>query len=247
MEEIENYKSPEQFNIAIREARPEDLEGIENFLQRSDIDSLFVPALSDPARGMTIRERVEGKFKNGKWVVAMLGEKVIGCMAIVPAKLTREISPFSKEKPISMGLSVKEWRKNNFWELSTVVVDQKLLKREKVKGVGGSLYEVAKNWVRAKGADDGLVTDSWVGGDMGGFVMAMNAKAYHANDPQKEKTMPDTLMRIYSDPAKRGEDGPPTVIYGIPLDDEDWRFFESQQAEIMSLREEYEKLERLTS
>lgn len=244
MNDIEKYKSPEEAAITFREAELGDAILIENFLERPDIDSLFVPALSDPARNMTIKERVEGKIKTGKWIIAIQKDKVVGCMAIVPAKLTKEIKSPEKEGFISEGVSIQEWGKDEIWELSTVVVDQELSRREKVKGIGKLLFEMAKRWVRARGNKAGLVTDSWVGGDMGGFVMAMNTKEFQAQNKDESKKVPDTLIRIFSDPAKRGKDGPPSVVYGIPLDEKDWQFFDSKQAEIERLRKEYERLEK---
>ena len=244
MENIKRYKSPEEVGITFKEATLEDITNIVDFLGRQDIDSLFVPSLSDPVRGMTIRERVERKISNGKWIIAIQEKKVIGCMAIVPARVTKEVQLPKKEGYISKGISFDGWNKNIVWELSTVVVDLELLRKEGVKGVGGSLLNSAKNWVRAKGLQNGLLTDSWVGGDMGGFIMAMNAKEYKLHNKEEKIDIPDTLMRIYTDPAKRGEKGPPTVIYGIPLDSEDWRFFESKKKEMEELKKEYENIEK---
>ncbi|RJP43653.1 hypothetical protein C4587_02855 [Candidatus Parcubacteria bacterium] len=241
---MEKFKSPEEARISIREALSADSSLIERFLGRRDIDSLFVPPLSDPVRGTSIRERVEKKFRSGTWTVAIHDGKLIGCMAIIPAKLAREVEFSKAEKGISEGVSLKDWSKSEIWELSTVVVDRDLCAREGIKGVGGSLLEESKNWVMKKGKQAGLVTDSWIGGDMGGFVAAMNARAYglHRREGQGMGT-PDTILRIFEDPAKRGEQGPPTVVYGIPLDAEDWRFFELKQPEIKILREIYERLE----
>ena len=236
---MQKFKSPEEVAIAIREAGLEDVKAIEDFLSRPEIDSLFVPPLSSSARGMSITERVERKMNSGKWVVAVRDEIVVGCMAIVPAKLTKEVQPPKKEGYISKGISLDGWKKDQIWELSTVVVDQDLLKKEGVKGIGSSLLRLVKNWVKIKGTHAGLITDSWVGGDMGGFIMAMNKKEYESQHKGEEVKIPDTLVRIYTDPAKRGESGPPTVIYGIPLDNIDWNFFESKQAEIKELEKEY--------
>ena len=244
MEKIEKYKTPEEVGITFQEATLENVEDIENFLGKPEIDSLFVPLLSDPVRGMTIRERVENKIKSGKWIIAFQRKKVVGCMAVVPAKVTKEVQPKKREGFISKGISLDGWKKNKIWELSTVVVDLKLLQQEGVKGVGSSLLTLAKNWVRAKGTQDGLLTDSWVGGDMGGFIVAMNGREYKQYSTKKETSTPNTLMRIYTDPAKRGESGPPTVIYGIPLDGEDWHFFESKKTEIAVLEQEYERIEK---
>ncbi len=244
MENVKTYKSPEEIGISFREAFLEDVQSIENFLARKEIDSLFVPLLSDPVRGMTIKERVERKMDNGKWFIAVQGKKVVGCMAVVPAKVTKEVQSPKKEEYISKGVALSGWNKNRIWELSTVVVDLELLKKEKVKGIGGSLLVLAKNWVKTKGSQDGLLTDSWVGGDMGGFIATMNTKEYKLHNKEKKQETPDTLMRIYTDPAKRGEKGPPTVIYGIPLDTADWNFFESKKSEIEKLKKEYERIEK---
>lgn len=242
MENIEKYKSLEDAAISIRTAELADVPGIKNFLKRPEIDSLFVPPLSDKARGMTIEERVEKKIREGIWVIATKDKKIVGCMAVVPAKLTREVPSPKKEGLISKGVSIEDWKKNKIWELSTVVVDQELSKKEKIKGIGKSLLEMAKNWVRNKEMQ-GLITDSWVGGDMGGFVRAMNVKEYRSHNENGREEIPNTLIRIYTDPAKRGEKGPPTVIYSIPLDNEDWRFLKSKQVEIKSLQGEYNHLE----
>ena len=239
---MEEFKSPEQVSITTRAAILEDLPILGKFLERPEIDSLFVPPLSDPTSGITIKDRVGKKMEHGMWIIALREGKVVGCMAVVPAKMEKEPHAPKEAKHISLGIFLEGWDKAKLWELSTVVVDKELTKSLRVKGIGKSLFEMAKKWVRDKGGQQGLITDSWIGGEMGGFVMAMNRKDYHLHHPEK-KTAPDTLMRIFSDPAKRGEDGPPSVIYGIPLDDIDWQYFEARQSSISDLRHEYERLE----
>ena len=150
MEEIQKFKSPEEVGIAIKKASLEDKQGIEDFLSRRDIDSLFIPLLSDPVRGMTIKERVAKKIQDGVWFIAVKDKKVVGCMAVVPAKLTKEVQPCKKEYYISEGISLEGWTKNRIWELSTVAVDLQLTRKEKIKGIGKSLLEMSKNWVKAK-------------------------------------------------------------------------------------------------
>ena len=246
----EQLKTPEQVGIEIRRAVPADLPGIEEFLSRPDIDSLFVPALSDPARGITIADRVQKKFNQGTWIVSSHEGKIVGCMAIVPSSLPQEVPLPNPDggMPISEGVSFSDWGPDTIMELSTVVTDRSLRDTLKVKGVGAELLDLCKQWVKEKGNGEwGFVTDSWVGGDMGGFVDVMNAKAYSTwlarAGGKQASTAIDTLVRIYSDPSKRGVDGPPTVVYGIPIEDRDWKFFAGKQEEIHSLRGTYDALD----
>lgn len=246
----ERTRSIEEVGIAIREATDADLQGIADFLQRKDIDSLFTPALSDPARGITIGERVAKKQKEGVWIISVHNEKVVGCLAIVPAKLPLDVPPANPDRGmrISEGVSFKEWDVSAIRELSTVVTDRRLRDDLHVKGVGAELLNRSKQWVQREGKGTwGFVTDSWVGGDMGGFIDAMNNKAYAAwlaaNGKSGYPHTIHTLGRIYTDPAKRGTDGPPTVVYGIPIEDGDWEFFVSKQREIGSLEERYKEIE----
>jgi hypothetical protein len=52
----------------------------------------------------------------------------------------------------------------------------------------------------------------------------------------------DTLIRIYSDPGKRGKNGPPTTLYLIPTNEKDWAFLANKQGEIKVLRNFYNSL-----
>lgn len=253
---MDRFKSLEEVGISIRAASVEDVPRIEEFLSRPDIDSLFTPALSDPARGISIHDRVEKKFKNGVWMIAVHDNKVVGCMAVVPSNLSTEVPQTNPEKGvhISQGVSFGDWGVEKIMELSTVVTDRSLRDTLKVKGLGAELLNQCKAWVKRSGNGAwGFVTDSWVGGDMGGFVAAMNEKAYgqwlrnRAIPTSGEKISFDTLVRIYSDPSKRGVDGPPTVVYGIPIEDRDWAFFSSKQKEITQLNALYAELERARS
>ncbi len=227
-------RTPEMAGINFKTATEEDLKGLSEFLSRDDIDSLFTPRLSDPVRGVSIEERVKKKFESGNWVIAKRGDSVVGCMAIVPTSLSKEVP---SSELISEGISLNDWKVSEIKELSTVVTDPKL-KEEGIKGVGGGiLTEVKRNILENGGGSWGLVTDSWIGGDMGGFVDAMNKKA-RLSETGEDKTV-DTLIRVYSDPGKRGKNGPLTVIYGIPVDKKDWDFFLSKQDKINPLRQKY--------
>lgn len=244
-------KSLEAVGITIREATEADLPLVEEFLSRPDIDSLFTPPLSDPARGITIAERVQKKFKEGVWILSVHNEKVVGCLAVVPTKLQMEVPPPQPEKGIhiSEGISFAEWGTKTLRELSTVVTDRKLRDELGVKGVGAELLNKSKNWVQREGGGEwGFITDSWVGGDMGGFIDVMNGKAYSAWLSRNGRTyLPPTvhtLSRIYTDPSKRGIDGPPTVVYGIPIEDKDWEFFSRKQQEISTLERRYREVEK---
>lgn len=249
----ERMRSPEEAGIEIRQAVESDVPHIEAFLSRPDIDSLFTPALSDPARGITIKERAERKFREGAWIISMHEGKVVGCMALVNSKLTNEVPPAHPEQraPLSEGISLSGWGAEKLIELSTVVTDRDLRDKLQVKGVGAALLDQAKRWVHEHGNGQWrFITDSWVGGDMGGFVDAMNAKAYEAWLRTKDSesggrvAFVDTIVRVYSDPGKRGVDGPPTVVYGIPIEDRDWEFFLRSQDAIREVRKLYERLER---
>lgn len=230
-------------NIVVREAVFADLPLIETFLSKPEIDALFTPPLSDPARGISIEERVKRKFENGVWIIAVYEGNVIGTMAIVPAKLTRDVPPPVPGIPnaISLGVSFEDWGAAKIMELSTVVTDQRFLKEVlRAKGVGAKLLTRVIQWTREHGDGTwGLVTDSWVGGDMGGFVAHMNAKACSPSF----KKCPDTLVRIYTDPPKRGIHGPATVVYGIPIEQRDWDFFAAKQKEVTTMEGAYKKLE----
>jgi hypothetical protein len=246
----ERQKSIEEVGIRIREASAEDLPLIEEFLSRTDMDSLFTPALSDAARGITITERVQKKSREGVWITSVHNEKVVGCLAIVPAKFPTEPMPADPEHGINIseGVSFADWKIRKLMELSTVVTDRKLRDELNVKGVGAELLGKSKEWVKREGKGAwGFVTDSWVGGDMGGFIDVMNNKAYvpwratHGDSTYPEAI--NSLMRIYSDPGKRGAEGPPTVVYGIPIEDRDWEFLISKQADIMRLEKRYGEIE----
>jgi GNAT superfamily N-acetyltransferase len=249
----DRMRSPEEAGIEIRQAVEGDVVPIEAFLSRPEIDSLFVPALSGPARGITIRERAEKKFREGAWIISAHEGKVVGCMALVNSKLTNDVPPAYPEKgmPLSEGVSLADWKVDKLIELSTVVTDRELRDKLHVKGVGAALLNQAKEWVRSHGDGKwGFLTDSWVGGDMGGFVDTMNAKAYaswlqmNGRKVDELSGFVDTIVRIYSDPGKRGIDGPPTVVYGIPIEDRDWEFFLKHQDQIRDVKKLYERLER---
>lgn len=248
---MNKMKTPEEAGIEIRIASEADLPGVEAFLSRTDIDALFTPPLSDPARGISIADRVSKKFAEGVWIVSVHQDKVVGCMAVVPTKIPVDVPPpdTSIEGGVSEGVSFAEWPVESLKELSTVVTDRALRDELHVKGVGAELLEQAKQWVAAEGRGAwGFITDSWVGGDMGGFVHAMNAKAYEQRNIARGDTEVrpplNTLARLYSDPSKRGVDGPPTVVYGIPITEADWKFFEGKQSEIAHLQEVYDATER---
>ena len=247
----DTYRSLEEAGIDIREATEADLASLEAFLSRPDIDSLFTPALSNPVRGISIADRVKRKFTQGVWMVSVHHGSVVGCMAVVPSSLPLEVPSPDPEKNIkvSEGVSFASWNVDHIKELSTVVTDRNLRDTLRVKGVGAELLNKTKVWVKNHGKGTwGFVTDSWVGGDMGGFIDAMNSKAYAARCQEKGLApmtggFDGTLVRIYTDPPKRGAGGPPTVVYGIPIEDRDWEFFISHQPEIRELNKLYTTLE----
>jgi N-acetylglutamate synthase-like GNAT family acetyltransferase len=239
---MEQSKSPEDMGISFREAKVGDLPLIEEFLSREEIDRLFEPKLSDPVRGITIKDRVQKKFKKGVWVIALREGKVVGCMAVVPTNLPIEVPPANPKEGIKMseGISIKDWNVEKVMELSTVVTDPKFEK----KGIGTDILAMIKGWVKRKGRGwFGLITDSWIEekSKMDTFVAGTNRKEIQKNEIQvsvKPESF-DTLIRIYSDPGKRGPEGPPTVVYGIPMSDFDWKFFDSKQDDISKLRVTY--------
>lgn len=238
-----NPQTPEMVGINFRVAKITDLDLLRDFLSKKEIDGLFTPRLSDPVRGITISDRVKKKFDTGAWVIAERGGMVVGSMAIVPTNLSKDVPSSEPEKGIkvSEGIPLDGWDVEKIVELSTVVTDPKL-KSEGIKGVGAGILAEVKTWVMKEGVGKwGLVTDSWIGGDMGGFVAAMNKKAF--KEAYGEEKEVDTLVRVYSDPGKRGPTGPLTVIYGIPISKSDWEFFLSKQTEIRPLREIYQKFE----
>lgn len=244
----------DDLRITAKIVQESDLGPLMDFLQREDIDMAFKPALSDPARGITIPQRVEKKFKSGHWIIATAHDgkvsRVSGCLAIVPSKLDIEVPPAipSEGRPISAGISLRGWDISEFREISTVITDPVLRQHQGIKGIGAGLLREATHLVAQEGNEGwGFVTDSWVGGDMSGFLKHMINKAYLERPESKkinaEPGLFDTLVRIYSDPSKRGKDGPPTVVYGIPYTNRDWDFFTSKQEDIALLRRRYQELE----
>ena len=244
----------DSLKITAKIAQVSDFEALMIFLQREDIDTLFTPVLSDPTRGITIPQRVEIKFKTGHWIIATAHEekvnRVVGCLAIVPSKLEIDVPPTmpSENRPISEGISLNGWDVSEIREISTIVTDPVMREQRGIKGIGAGLLREATHLIVQEGGGKwGFVTDSWVGGDMSGFLRHMINKAYlERPEGQQNQVKPglfDTLVRIYSDPKKRGKDGPPTVVYGIPYSDRDWNFFSSAQNDIIPLRKLYQELE----
>jgi|SRR3989344_7180538 len=243
--------SPESVGITIREANEDDLRPLEDFLVRSDIDSLFSPPLSDPVRGITIHERVQRKFNEGVWVIASREGKVVGCMAVVPSKLSTNVPQSDPEHGIQVsdGISFSGWEVDRIMELSTVVTDPQTKATLRVKGMGTELLDKAKEWTRREGQGKwGLVTDSWVGGGMGEFIDKLNTRAYmnwcrqNNQEPVLDNGYFETIVRVYSDPNKRGPNGPATVVYGIPIEARDWNFFTGNKVDIMQTQQVYNRL-----
>ncbi len=244
----------EGMRISAAIAQQTDLPLLMDFLQRPEIDNLFTPALSDPVRKISIPERVEKKFKSGHWIAATTIDhqkrRVVGCLAIVPSRLEYEVPSLDSEhgRYISEGISLVRWGIKEVREISTIVTDPILRKQAGIKGIGAGLLREATRLVAQEGNGQwGFITDSWVGGDMSGFLRHMVNRAYLERqavqrDPINSGLF-DTLVRIYSDPEKRGKDGPPTVLYGIPYSDRDWNFFSSVQSDIATLRKLYRELE----
>lgn len=244
--------SPEAVGISIKEAESSDLPILEEFLARPDIDGLFSPSLSDPVRGITIRDRVQKKFHEGVWVVAVHEGKVVGCMAVVPSRLSIDVPVPDPDRGIkaSEGVSFSGWQADKIMELSTVVTDPKIKEALKVKGMGTELLDKAKDWTKRKGEGKwALVTDSWVGGGMGEFIAKLNTRAYldWCKQSNQEPALDEnghlnTIVRVYSDPGKRGENGPATVVYGIPIDNKDWEYHVQNQDGIRQTQGVYDKL-----
>lgn len=242
---MDTYRTPEEAHVSSGIATHEDLGKIENFLGRPEISSLFTPHLDDPVRKITIKERVQKKYRDGIWVIANHNNMVIGCMAVVPCNIPVEVPKPDLELKISEGISIARWQVKKIMELSTVVVDPYIKSNFKIKGVGTTLLSECRKWISNKGKGNwGFITDSWIGGDMDGFLKVTNSKLIK-QDHHLEIPEIDTLLRIYSDPQKRGVSGPPTVIYGIPITSTDLNFFTLNQREISLLRVKYNQIKAI--
>ncbi|OGK29867.1 hypothetical protein A3D08_00805 [Candidatus Roizmanbacteria bacterium RIFCSPHIGHO2_02_FULL_43_11] len=214
-------ENPTTVPVEARTANLTDLENLRHFLSREDIDGAFQPALSDLVRGVSIQERVQLKFQNGAWIIAESNGNIVGCLAIVPASIPLEVPPAAQDGTVSLGVSLTRWQVEKLMELSTVVTDPKL-RAAGVKGIGKLLVDEAIQWILHEGKGNwGLITDSWFGGPMGGFIKRINGI--------------DTLLRVYTDPGKRGPHGPLTTVYGVVCDQRDREFFESLQPDIATL------------
>ena len=235
-----------QIGVTYKIASERDLSRIESFLSQKKIDSLFTPPLSHPTRGITIANRVLSKFSSGIWIIAELNQKIIGTLAVVPAHLSKHPPRKKPHKDIhiSSGLSLGE--QFSAMELSTIVTDPK--KRERIKGVGTDMLNLAKKYVETRGENEiYFITDSWIGGVMDQFIRKVNNQEHYALTEAGElqhhhKHKIDYLIRIFSDPHKRGKNGPPTVIYLIPYKIAHWDFLKENNKKILKLRKLYKSL-----
>lgn len=234
-----HMRKPEELGITFKIAEQQDLPKIENFLGKPQIDNLFTPPLSDPTRGISINQRVRTKYKTGFWAISKTPDnQIVGCMAVVPAKVSIEPIKIDLEKyiKISSGISLSEWNVQKIMELSTVATNPEIKSKFAVKGIGEKLLIQVIEQLHTPGLhNSGLVTDSWLGGQMDGFINHIVNKM-----PTKPVSYGvDTLIRIYSDPKKRGKNGPPTTLYLIPNSEKDWAFLINNQDQIKKLRELY--------
>lgn len=78
----------------IRIAKKKDLEKLIEFLNDPIIDKQFVTPLSQ--RDISIKERVYSKYKQGVWLIALDGDKICGCRALIynPSENTITLSTF---------------------------------------------------------------------------------------------------------------------------------------------------------
>lgn len=235
-------RKPEELGITFKIAQQQDLSKIKIFLEQPLIDNLFTPPLSDPTRGISIDQRVQLKYETGFWAISESANgKIVGCMAVVPTKVGVEPIQTDPEKDIkiSSGISLSNWSVQKIMELSTVATNPETKSTLTVKGIGEKLLlQVIKQLHTPEFNNFGLVTDSWLGGQMDGFINHVVNKM-----PTKPVTYDlDTLIRIYSDPKKRGKNGPPTTLYLIPNSKKDWTFLINNQDKIKKIRELYTNL-----
>lgn len=238
MVKTELLRSPEELDITFCMAKTEDLDSLEKFLASNEIDSLFTPPLSDPTRGITIHDRVQKKFESGVWILSKDSQNnIIGCMAVVPTTVNKDIVNNLNKSDVSLSINLSGWNPKNTVELSTVATKPDLKETMKVKGVGESMLLQAIRHIQTL-EDTGFVTDSWLGGDMDGFITHVLNKSIEK--PTIEHF--DFLIQIFSDRKKRGKDGPPTTLYFIPVNAKDWEFIKGKQPEVHDLREKYNSL-----
>lgn len=242
MPDMLRVRQPEEVGISFKIAERQDLSKIEGFLEQPQIDNLFTPPLSDPIRGISISQRVQTKYETGFWAISETPDgQIVGCMAVVPAKISTEPIEINLENgiEISSGVSLSGWKVKRIMELSTVATNPETKLKFAVKGIGEKLLlQVIEQLHTSEFNNVGLVTDSWLGGQMDGFInhvinkMPTNPVTYNI----------DTLIRIYFDPKKRGKKGPPTTLYLIPNSEKDWAFLINNQNQIKELRLLYSKL-----
>ena len=237
-----HLRRPEEVGITFKIADETDLPQIENFLSQPQIDTLFTPPLSDFTRGISIKQRVKTKYETGFWAISKDSDNVIvGCMAVVPAKIGLEPASEDIKKGIliSSGVSLIDWGVERIVELSTVATNPETKTKLAVKGIGEELLlQVIKRLQTSEFNGVGLVTDSWLGGQMDGFINHIVNKI----STRPTTRIIDSLIRIYSDPQKRGKDGPPTTLYLIPTRELDWDFLIAHQDEVENLRGLYTNL-----
>ena len=149
----DHYRNPEEVGISFKIAEAGDLNSIKEFLSRPEIDSAFKPQLSDPVRGITVDERVDKKFKQGIWVIAIHERKTVGCMAVVPSKLSLDVPEPDPNigLEISEGISLRKWGVERIMELSSVVTDSKIKEALNVKYIGEDSLGKAVEWVKKNG------------------------------------------------------------------------------------------------
>ncbi|MBP6884917.1 MAG: hypothetical protein KBC17_03825 [Candidatus Pacebacteria bacterium] len=235
-----------QIGVTYKIAAEIDLSRIESFLSQKKIDSLFTPPLSHPTRGITIADRVLKKFNTGVWIIAELHQKVIGTLAVVPTHLPKHPPRKKPHKDIHISYGVSFTQQFSAMELSTIVTDPK--KRERIKGMGTDMLKIAKKYIETCGDNEVyFITDSWVGGVMDQFIRKVNNLEHHdliqSGELEYHTTHQiDYLIRIFSDPNKRGKDGPPTAIYLIPYKSTHWGLLKENHRKILKLRKLYKSL-----
>lgn len=112
----------------IKIAEKEDLEELIKFIEKPEIDNLFITPLS--SRNITIEERVHSKFNQGVWLLLLFEGKIIGCRALIPNEKkevmfsTFAIDPAFQKKGLGKklyGASIETAKKK--FKCKTILVD----------------------------------------------------------------------------------------------------------------------------
>lgn len=244
----QNMSAGESVHINYNEvsvATKQDLPELTRFLADPAIDNLFTPPLSHPDRGMTIENRVRKKHEgnNGSlgWIIVKHEGKIVGCMAVVPADMDPTFVK-DESKKVDEGISVPGWEGKKIYEISTVASASRTEEGQNIKGIGAAMLTKAAELV-SRNPNAALLTDSWVGGEMGDFTRYVVNKYPGFAKPEGLKDANfDVLIRMFSDPGKRGVNGPPTVIYLVPTNEADWQMLVNIKGDIAALREKYNQI-----